>query len=195
MLGGSRGVSSVISTVLLVAVAVVLAATISTFALLFAEDVEQPAPAIGQSSGEFVGGTADGDQIVRITHLAGDTVPVSEIEIVVDAPQCDVSEARIVDLPVKDLYLGFSQNIAYGEDLIDTSPTGFQPETEFGVLDAENPDEFEAGSFFEFRINSKEANCGPGGSGFADGDTVTVEVVHTPTNTIIIEEALTASRG
>jgi flagellin-like protein len=183
-----RAVSPVISTVLLVAVVVILVATMSTFTLLFTEEVNDPAPVIGQSSGEFVGGTGDGDQIIRITHLAGESVPVSEMEIVVDAPQCNPETARIVDLPL-ELYQGYTDHVEYGSALVDTRPPGFQNETDFGVLDADRKNTFDAGSYFEFRINAGECR---NGNGFENGDTVTVRVVHTPTDAVVIEEELTA---
>ncbi|MEF8937659.1 MAG: type IV pilin [Halovenus sp.] len=186
----SRAVSPVISTVLLVAVVVILSATISTFTLLFTEEIEEPAPVVSQSSGEFVGGTDNGDQIVRITHLAGESITVSEMEIVVDAPQCEPDTARIVDLPLETLYNGYTDHVEYGSDLVDTSPSGFQNETDFGVIDQKTENTFDAGSYFEFRINAGECR---NGSGFDDGETVTVSIVHTPTNAVVIEEVLTAN--
>lgn len=82
----------------MVAVVVVLAATISVFVLGFTEDLDDPPPNVAQTSGEFVPG-AD-EQEVRVTHLAGDDVRVENIEIIVKAsgPSLDAG-TRLVNLP------------------------------------------------------------------------------------------------
>ncbi|MDZ7745976.1 MAG: archaellin/type IV pilin N-terminal domain-containing protein [Halobacteriales archaeon] len=61
----SRAVSPVIGTIIIVAIVVVLAATVSIFALGFTDDINQPGPLVTQSSGELVSGGSD--QIVRLT--------------------------------------------------------------------------------------------------------------------------------
>jgi FlaG/FlaF family flagellin (archaellin) len=53
-LWSSRAVSSVIGNILLVATVVILAATISVFALGFTEETTDAGPVVGQSSGELV---------------------------------------------------------------------------------------------------------------------------------------------
>lgn len=186
----SRAVAPVVSTIILVGVVAILAATISVIVVGFGEDLDDPAPTVGQASGEFVGGTGSTNQVVRISHIAGDNVDVSEIEITVTAPQCDVDKARIVNLPVQGSFSGF--DVQYGSDLIDQTGKRFAA-WEFGVLHADTDNVFESGSFFEFRLNSRQANCGPGGGGFTAGDRVTVRVVHTPTDAVIIEEELRAT--
>lgn len=88
----------------MVAIVVILAATISVFALGFTDDTNQPGPIVGQSSGEllaFEGGSDE--QIVRITHIAGDSITVSNIEISVRAECKDgTKQGRIVNLPAED---------------------------------------------------------------------------------------------
>jgi flagellin-like protein len=58
MVRESRGVSSVISTILMVAIAVIPPATISVFVLDLGEDIQNPGPDIAQSSGEFIAGSS-----------------------------------------------------------------------------------------------------------------------------------------
>jgi flagellin-like protein len=275
-----RAVSPVISTILMVAVAVILAATISVFVLDIGEDVEEPAPTVSQSSGTLVGGTGNDDQVVRVTHVAGDNVEVEEMEIVVAAPACTPNEARLTNFPVKSGSFD-SENIEYGAALIDESGDGaagvsyprvnswacqwdsrvsrshtkaprprlsnpglsqglstresegldqrpltpgladgqpipptasgpvgrmsrFEPGSNqayalpptsklvgfravTAVIEESTQNTFESGAFFEFRLNAGACN---GGSGLQDGDTVTVKVVHTPSNAIIIDKTL-----
>jgi flagellin-like protein len=178
----SRAVSPVISVILMVAVAVILAATISVFVLDLGEDIEEPAPTIGQSSGTLVGGSGNDDQVVRITHVAGDNVAVEDLEIVVDAPACSPSRARLTNFPVESGAFG-SENIEYGAALIDKSGDGAR-----GVIEESSQNTFESGESFAFRLNA-----GACGGGLQSGDAVTVTVVHTPSNAIIIEKALQVS--
>jgi len=51
-----RAVTPVISTILMVAIVVILAAVISTFVLGFTENFSDPAPTVGDTTGEFVPG-------------------------------------------------------------------------------------------------------------------------------------------
>ena len=53
----------------MVAIVVTLAATISTFALGYADELRSPAPVVGESSGELVPQEGDSGGIVRVTHL------------------------------------------------------------------------------------------------------------------------------
>lgn len=122
MFDQDRAVSPVISTILLVAVVVVLAATISPFVLEVTENVQDPAPNVAQSSGEFVAGAGDADQVVRITHLAGDTIEAESIEIVLRAPEQN-EQIRLVDLP-GDGFFSFTpddDNIQGSTDLADNT--------------------------------------------------------------------------
>jgi len=64
----SRAVSPVVSTILLVAIAVLLGAVVSVFALGIVEDVDEPAPS-ASFDGKF---TESGT--IAITHVVGDTI-------------------------------------------------------------------------------------------------------------------------
>lgn len=186
MTDDSRAVSSVISVILLVAVTVVLAAVLSVATLGLAEKLDDTAPVIGQSKGEFA--TQDGFDggIVRITHVAGDVVRVSEIEVAVSA-ECsgDGTEkhGRLVNLPAKFGDRPQGDNIK-GDDLFDESSGSL---TEPGTDDtgALVTDEFRPGDVIVFRIAGGDCDL-------LSGDTVTVRVVHTPSNAVIIRQELTA---
>ncbi|QDX40659.1 type IV pilin [Salarchaeum sp. JOR-1] len=176
-LSSSRGVSPAIGTILMVAVVVVLAATISVFALGFLNDLNQPAPMVAQSSGDLVyDRPGSNDQIVRLTHVAGDDLAVSELEIVVDATDACGKESRIVSLPTNTLG---SANYNGDDIFAYYSPDG-------GQLDTSADGTWSAGGTATFRIASSECEIN-------EGDTITIRVVHTPTNSVIIKETLTAT--
>lgn len=97
-----RGASTVIGVVLMVALVVVLAATVSVFVLGFGEESDEPAPIVVETSGEFVPGSGTDEQVVRLTHIGGDTVDVENLEIAVRAFDPDgalITESRMVNLP------------------------------------------------------------------------------------------------
>jgi flagellin-like protein len=187
-----RAVAPVISTVLMVAIVVILAAVISTFALGFAENFSDPAPTVGDTTGEFVPG-AD-EQIVRITHVAGDNVPVEEIEIIVRAsgPGDDLPlEARLVDLPGDDTTID-DKNLEGNTGLIDTSSA-------VQIIQEEDSNIWQSGNTILFEIN-----VGGGGNvgadfrdpselenGDGEADELEVVIVHTPSNSILSEHAFT----
>ncbi|WP_309484930.1 type IV pilin [Halorhabdus salina] len=175
----SRAATPVIGNILLVAIVVILAATVSVFALGFADDSTQPGPIVGQSSGELISDQPTGkrtDQIVRLTHIAGDDLDVSKLEIAVDATDACGKQSRIVNLPTNTLG---SANYD-GDNIFDYySPDG-------GELDTSADGIWSAGETATFRIKS-------GGCKLNSGDTITVRVVHTPTNAVVIEQTLSAT--
>ena len=117
----SRGVSSVVATILLVAVVVILAATVSVFVLGVADDVDEAAPTVAQSSGELV--TQDGNDggIVRLTHEGGDSLTVSNLEIVVDAREACGKTGRLVNLPAEGGDPRPTAEYVRGDDVFDNS--------------------------------------------------------------------------
>jgi flagellin-like protein len=186
----SRAVSPLISNVLLVAIVVVLGATMSVLALGVTDERNRPGPVIGESSGELVGDEAGSDdQIVRITHVAGDPVEVSEMEIVVRA--CGKT-TRIVNLPAPTnrtrstpTYFPFDEgNFQGNQNLLSQGTVG--QSWDAGVLHEDTNDTFTSGLSFEFRITN-------GACSLDAGDEVAVQVVHRPTNTVMIRKELTAS--
>jgi len=80
MLHCNRAVSPIISTILLVAVVVVLSATISVFVLDLGSDLQSEAPYI-EVSGEFVQAVDDGERAVAITLTAGDTAQTEQLYV------------------------------------------------------------------------------------------------------------------
>lgn len=183
--GADRSVAPVIGTILMVAIVVILASVIGVFVLGFSESATDPAPTIGQSTGELSAGGATTDQVVTIKHEAGDPVNVSELEIIVDATADCNAEARLVDLPsdggVDNTIV--PANIEGEDDLIDESPG--QAGALIGTAGSEN--RFAAGTEIEFRI--PVAGCDFRLSG---NDSVTIQVIHVPSNSILIDEHLTA---
>jgi flagellin-like protein len=170
-----RGQSAVIGEVLLVGVVVVLAVTITVVAVGFGDEVREPAPVVGQSSGEVLAFEDGSDeQYVRITHEAGDPIAAEDIEIAVDAREACGKTGRIVDLPAKELD---DEHLRGDTDMFDQSGDGLR-----GALET---DRLAAGDRIEFRLKK-------GGCELDPGEQVTVRVVHTPSGAVVIEETLTA---
>lgn len=182
----NRAVSPVISVILMVAIVVVLVATASVFIFGSIGGLNEPAPFIADTTGEFViDNSQPGDnQIVQVTHRGGDGVAVEEIEIIVRAsgPSLD-TEARLVDLPAEDTTID-SKNIE-GDELFDTSDA-------VQIIQEEDSNVWSAGDTITFRINTGDAdfrieenNTGP------EADTLEVMIIHTPSNAIISEHTFT----
>jgi flagellin-like protein len=177
-----KAISPVVGIMLMIAITIVLGVTLIFFATAF--EMQEPAPFVAHSSGELV--RKEGadeyfeDQIVYIYHNGGDSVKMSEVEIVVDATKCCGMKARLVNLPVsKTESLG---NHTLGDDdLIDKSAPNFGK-----CGGAITKKYFGVGENLWFRINN-------GKCPLEKGDQITVKIIHTPTNTVIIEETLTAS--
>jgi flagellin-like protein len=177
-----RGSSSVVGVVLMVGVVVILAAVVSVTVLSFTSDLRQPGPTVAQSSGQLIADQpGSDDQIVRLTHEAGDPIPVDEIEIVAHA--CGL-RGRLVNLPASDGDPQPTGNYVQGDDLFDNSANSVSGP--IGENDKVVDGRWTAGETAEFRI----AN---GACSLDTGDTAVIRVVYTPTNSIVIEEELTAS--
>lgn len=180
MVWDNRAVSPVITTILMVAIVVILAATTSVFVLGIGESVQDPGPNIAESSGEFVAG-GDGDQqVVRITHVAGDTVNVENLEIKVSAPDCN-EQVRLVDFP-GDGYFSYTladENIEGNDDFISQ---GFAAENQ-GPIYVEEDNQWTAGETVSFRITVGECDFRKPGI-----ERLEVTVIHTESDKILIEE-------
>lgn len=181
-----RGVSPVIAALLMVAVTVILATTISVFTLGIAEDINQPAPNIAQTSGEIVPQDGFSGGIIKITHIAGDSVAIADIEISVRAECIQGSkQGRIVNLPANAIRSGQIE----GENIFSGS---FLATIDNQVDDVDNGGaikqggQYTAGDIIIFRIGS-QARCE-----LTQGSEVSVQVVHTPSQAIIIDKDLTA---
>jgi flagellin-like protein len=184
----NRAVSPVISVILMVAIAVILTATISVFVLGFTEDLNDTAPVVGQTSGEFVPG-AD-EQEVLITHVAGDSVPVENIEIVVRAtgPGVD-SETRLVNLPAEGSDID-SVNIEGDTGIISRGYGESGPSDPNQVIIEDYPTDdnmWDAGETIQFEINVGGADFRepPNRTG-PEADELEVAVVYTDTESSAI---------
>ena len=119
-------------------------------------------------------------------HVAGDSVPVEEIEIIVRASGPDVdTEARLVDLPSDQFGNRIEdENIEANDDLIEQ---GFGSPSS-GLLE-DDPDQWSAGDTLSFAIGVGEADFREGES--PEADTLEVIIVHTPSNSILSEHTFT----
>ena len=167
----------------MVAIVVILAATISVFALGFTDETNQPGPIVGQSSGELVPQDGSDDGIVRINHVAGDTIQVSNMEAVVDASDACGKQGRLVNLPVPSSGNDIDQSNIEGDDIFDQRAYGFDAVPGPNAI---HRSEYVAGEQIAFRITG-------GPCSINRGDEITVRVVHTPTNSVAIKETLTAT--
>lgn len=175
-----RGASTVVATVLLVAVVVVISGTVGVTVLGFSERLTDPAPQVGQVSGEFVRQDGFDGGIVRLEHVAGDSIPVSQLEIAVDA-ECDRgrTQSRLVNLPIDGRYVSTTTEIE-GADIFDrdTAREGWAE----SVLVEDTV--YASGDAIVFRIAKSKCFV-------QSGSTVRVRVVHSPTNSVIIDTRLT----
>jgi flagellin-like protein len=173
----SRGVSPVLATVLLVAVAVVVAAVTAGYAFDVASDVSEPGPTVGETSGELLADKpGSGDQVLRLTHVAGDELPVTDLAVAVDASDACGKQSRIVDAPTNTLG---SANFE-GADIFDY----YSPED--GVLEPGGGGVWRPGTTIQFRLASTECNISP-------GERVSVRIVHVPSRTVAATTTLTAT--
>jgi FlaG/FlaF family flagellin (archaellin) len=166
----------------MVAIVVVLAATVSVFALGFTDEANQPGPIVGQSSGTLVSQDGTDGGIVRIQHIAGDTIQVSNMEIVVDATEACGKQSRLVGLPATSGNAISDSNIE-GDDIFDEGSYNSDRTPDKNAI---HESEYAAGDEIAFRIPSSDCPV----DGGAD---VVVRVVHTPTNSVVVKETLTAT--
>lgn len=181
----SRGVSPVLSTILMAAIVVVLAGAASLYVFDIGEELRNPAPNVAESSGELIQQSGFNGGKIRITHEAGDTVATGETEIVVDASDACGKRERLINLPEDDSNNAgrfADTNVQSGS--ISGSIISGGSATELGVLDSRTTNQFTAGSFLQFRLTAGDCSLD-------SEDVVAVRVVHTPSNSVIITEQLT----
>lgn len=182
-----RGVSSIISTILLVAIVVVLSAVISVFVVDLGEDLRSVSPNVAESSGEFTAGADDADQVVRITHISGDPVNVGAIAIVLRATDQN-EQVRLVNLP-GDGYFSYTladSNIQGDTAVIDQGP--FASNVNEGPIYTDaNDQQWEAGETVAIEL-------AVGGWDFrtSDYNELAVLIVHTESDSILIAKHLSA---
>jgi FlaG/FlaF family flagellin (archaellin) len=174
----------------MVAIVVLLAATVSVFFFDVTEDINQPAPVVGQTSGEFEAGGDFDQQIVRITHVAGDGVNVENIEIIVRASGPGDSlpaEARLVNLPSDGFQETIDDSNIRGDELIDTSSGSFgRPPPQ--IIIREDSNTWSAGKTINFRIKVSGADFRDSAKGTdEEAEKLEVVIIHTPSNSILSE--------
>ena len=172
-----------IGNVLLIAIVVVLAATASVYVFGVTDGAPDPAPTVAQSTGQLVPQDGNDGGIVRITHRGGDTLRVADLEIVVDARTACGKVGRLVNLPASDGDPNPESEFVRGDDVFDNSANSVSgPIGEDGrTVDGE----WSSGETATFRLAKSECTL-------AAGQTITVRVVHTPTNAVVIKQRLAA---
>lgn len=183
-----RGVSSIIGVILMVAVVVILAAIVSVAAFGFVSDINEPAPNVADTTGEFEAGSDFDQQVVRVTHIAGEEVALEDLEIVVRASgdEMDDTQVRLVNLPPGDTT--FDDDSYEGNDDLASG---------FGLTDGvlfDDSSTWTAGETIKFRIPV-------GGADFRDppdldpsnpeADELEALIIHTPSGAIISEHTFT----
>jgi FlaG/FlaF family flagellin (archaellin) len=187
--GAGRGVSPATAVLLMSAVTIIIAAVIGAFVLGIGGQTEEPAPNVADTTGEFVPGA--NEQVVQITHVAGDSVNVENIEIILRAsgPGDDLpTEARLIDFPSDGFFTRSidETNVEGNEDLIEESFKSAR------IIVVEDADVWSAGKAIQFTI-------GVGGADFRDAakgideeaEELEVVIVHTPSNSILSEHTFT----
>lgn len=181
----NRCVSPVISVVLMVAISVILSSVVATYVFsVGSENINEPAPFVSDSSGDFEvtdsGSVAGSNQIVEITHIAGEPVDVGELEIQVRATGENLNEyARIVNLPSDGGTID-ETNIEGNSNLIDES--GYAD-----IIVSDDANTWRSGKTIQFRVATGGADFRPKG----DASRLEVSIIHKASNTVISEHEFT----
>ncbi|WP_435364014.1 type IV pilin N-terminal domain-containing protein [Haloarchaeobius sp. DYHT-AS-18] len=167
-----RGVSSVVSTVLIVGLVMIMAVTVSVYALNFTEEKREPSPQM-HANLEMV---SAGDGEVMVTANGGEKLEMKNLEVVIRNQNND-SQVRIVDLQASGSSFA-SSNLEGTESMVnETSPTG----------------EFIAGPSTTDGIWAAGEHIAVDLPNLNQGDRVTILVVHVPTNSVIWQESTNAT--
>jgi len=185
-----RGVSPVVSTTLVVAIVVILAATISVAVFDTTENINEPAPNIAESSGEFVPQDGTSGGIVKLTHISGDSVEVSEIEISVRAEcEAETKQGRIVNLPAgEENAIREQDGQIEGDVIFDERSLNIIDNEVDGVNDGGallQGGQYTAGDTMIFRIPTSDCEL-------TDGSEASVQVIHNPSDSVIIDQSFVA---
>jgi FlaG/FlaF family flagellin (archaellin) len=182
-----RGVSPAISVVLMVSVALLIAAVIGAVVLGLGEETEEPAPVVtAELDRETVSSSTitDGDERIELSHRAGDSVSLDEIRINTEA-RCfdnalltaDTKQGELINLPVGGTD-GIQEENIQDENIFQEGGAGTED-----PLSGSTDTTWESGETLVYHIKKEECSV-------PDTGTVTVEVIHEPTNSIIVEESL-----
>ncbi|WP_158599152.1 type IV pilin [Methanohalophilus sp. RSK] len=180
-----KAISPVVGIMLMIAITIVLGVTLIFFATAF--EMQEPAPFVAHSSGELVRkGGADvqkTDQRVYLYHEGGDPIDVSDIEIVVSFDKND-KVGTLHNFPIEGDDPNPTSEYVSGDDVFDNSHNSI--EGSIGTGDVDDDGMWSTGEYVMFRISNTAVSLN-------SGDIVYVKIIHTPTNTVIMEETLTAS--
>lgn len=175
----------VVGVVLLVGLVLVLATAVSAATVAAAGDLTDPAPTVAQASGEYdrygAGGGRYTEQVIRVTHVAGDTLSVANLELAVDASDACGKTGRLVNLPVAGDDPRPTSEYVRGEDIFDNAANAV--EGPIGTGDVDDDGEWSAGETAQFRLSTSECPLEP-------GEHITVRVVHTPTNAVVVTQSI-----
>jgi FlaG/FlaF family flagellin (archaellin) len=174
-----RALSSVVGVVTLVALVVVLATGVLAGGMAMASLGDPPpsATVAAEDTTAACVGCGSSDQRLRLTHRSGDELPMTEIELVLVAPGHD--PARVVDLPLSNNCLGDGH--VEGPDIFDGRCGRVAgPLTAVGT---DSDGTWSAGETLVVRLRK-------GAVRLADGDEVTVRVVHAPSGSVVTERTV-----
>jgi FlaG/FlaF family flagellin (archaellin) len=181
----------------MIAIVVVLAATVSVFFFDVTEGINEPAPNVADTTGEFAVGSDGDEQVIRITHVAGDSVDISNVEIIIRISGPDVNtEARLVDLPgdgtfdrtLADKNIKKEDNINLINQVGDRFGGPYEGDQ---VIVVDDDNTWSAGDTIQFSLNGDEANFGESPDPGDDADTLEIIIVHTPSNSVLSEHTFT----
>ncbi|SFB95581.1 flagellin N-terminal-like domain-containing protein [Halobiforma haloterrestris] len=179
-----RGTSSVVGVVLLVAITVILAGSVGAFVFSLGDTPSEPGPIAGVTTDATftLSGTASCDEeVVRLRHVAGDPIDVTDMEVTVRIRGGDM-EATLTDLP--------SENSSLDDDHVDGDADVIDQSGCAGGAIVDSSDgspEWTSGSAIEFRVNH-----GSSTTDLESGDEVEILVTDTDGGTVVVSETLTA---
>ncbi len=186
--GADRGVSPAIAVLLMAAVTIIIAAVIGAFVLGIGGQTEEPAPVVtaelDREEVTGVGGITSGSERIELSHRAGDSVSLNEIRINTEA-RCfdnalltaDTKRGELINLPVGGTD-GIQEENIQGENIFQEGGSGTED-----PLSGSTDTTWESGEALVYHINADKCDV-------PDTGTVTVQVIHEPSNSIIIEDSL-----
>ena len=157
---GERGVSSVVSTVLLIAVVLIVAVTAGNYALQFAGATQDPSPQFHASMEPI----AASDGMLVVSKNGGDEVDMDELEILI-RNQNDGTRVRLVNLSATTFD---SSNLEGDGSMVNGSSASGELVVSGGDGTVSADD--------SIAIELLNADS---------GDRITVQIVHVPTDSII----------
>ncbi|MCT9096878.1 type IV pilin N-terminal domain-containing protein [Haloarchaeobius sp. HME9146] len=165
-----RGVSSVVSTVLIVGLVMIMAVTVSVYALNFTEEKREPSPQM-HATLEPVSAS---DGTVLVSTNGGEKLEMENVELVIRNAGND-SQVRIVNLQATGSSFN-SSNIVGPESMVQN------PGGELDASPSSTDGTLAAGEHMSVELPN-----------LSQGDRVTILIVHVPTNSVIWRESTNAT--